>query len=252
MSNVEQEADNSKRNSEESDVVLKNQQMVRVQQMDTVEWIQQKSKDKDSADDIISRKIYQQRASTSSWYLELANAKRCRLHKLIRHRFAFTLWIQQILFAMRKTSRNILLTTSWCKSNDDQLECKSNVNQQLVATVHSDESYNEPAVAMHQVASLAYPVAVFEVPAVASNQRLRWKESMAEIKSCKLPQFKGTRFRLFKGEDLKEKGGRWCRCEAVAENTLIAQCTSRGKMNRKTKQSTAIREESSRESIAEC
>ncbi|KZV18434.1 ferredoxin-dependent glutamate synthase, chloroplastic [Dorcoceras hygrometricum] len=28
MSNVEQEADNSKRNSEESDVVLKNQQMV--------------------------------------------------------------------------------------------------------------------------------------------------------------------------------------------------------------------------------
>ncbi|KZV57255.1 hypothetical protein F511_16053 [Dorcoceras hygrometricum] len=50
MSNVEQEADNSKRNSEESDVVLKNQQMVRVQQMATVEWIQQKRKDKDSAD----------------------------------------------------------------------------------------------------------------------------------------------------------------------------------------------------------
>ncbi|KZV32703.1 hypothetical protein F511_19032 [Dorcoceras hygrometricum] len=50
MSNVEQEADNNKRNSEESDVVLKNQQMVRVQQMATVEWIQQKRKDKDSAD----------------------------------------------------------------------------------------------------------------------------------------------------------------------------------------------------------
>ncbi|KZV28264.1 hypothetical protein F511_02134 [Dorcoceras hygrometricum] len=47
MSNVEQEADNSKRNSEESDVVLKNQQMVRVQQMATMEWIQQKRKDKD-------------------------------------------------------------------------------------------------------------------------------------------------------------------------------------------------------------
>ncbi|KZV25467.1 hypothetical protein F511_16571 [Dorcoceras hygrometricum] len=55
MSNVEQEADNSKRKSEESDVVLKNQQMVRVQQMATVEWIQQKRKDKDSADDIFSR-----------------------------------------------------------------------------------------------------------------------------------------------------------------------------------------------------
>ncbi|KZV49110.1 hypothetical protein F511_43761 [Dorcoceras hygrometricum] len=46
MSNVEQEADNSKRNSEESDVVLKNQQMVRVQQMATMEWIQQKRKTK--------------------------------------------------------------------------------------------------------------------------------------------------------------------------------------------------------------
>ncbi|KZV51531.1 hypothetical protein F511_05847 [Dorcoceras hygrometricum] len=40
-------------------------------------------------------------------------------------------------------------------------------------------------------------------------------------------------------------------CEAVTENKLIAQCTSRGKMKRKTKQSTAIREELSRESIAE-
>ncbi|KZT76012.1 hypothetical protein F511_46964 [Dorcoceras hygrometricum] len=52
MSNVEQEADNNKFNSEEIDVVLKNQQMVRVQQMATVEWIQQKRKDKDSADDM--------------------------------------------------------------------------------------------------------------------------------------------------------------------------------------------------------
>ncbi|KZV40789.1 hypothetical protein F511_27666 [Dorcoceras hygrometricum] len=67
MSNVEQEADNSKRNSEESDVVLKNQQMVRVQQMATVEWIQQKRKDKDLADTKIT--------------------KRCCLNKLTRHRF---------------------------------------------------------------------------------------------------------------------------------------------------------------------
>ncbi|KZT76194.1 hypothetical protein F511_46782 [Dorcoceras hygrometricum] len=57
MSNVEQEADNSKRNSEESDVMLKNQQMVRVQQMATVEWIQQKRKDKDSADDMRSWRL---------------------------------------------------------------------------------------------------------------------------------------------------------------------------------------------------
>ncbi|KZV47111.1 hypothetical protein F511_33705 [Dorcoceras hygrometricum] len=45
-------------------------------------------------------------------------------------------------------------TTSWCKSNDDQLECKSNDNQQLVATVHSDESYIRPAVDMNPVAKI--------------------------------------------------------------------------------------------------
>ncbi|KZV29494.1 Cisplatin resistance-associated overexpressed protein [Dorcoceras hygrometricum] len=71
MSNVEQEADNSKRNSEEGDVVLKNQQMrnddvldVRKdQQMATVEVIQQKRKDKDSADDIWTK-------MTSAYLLE--------------------------------------------------------------------------------------------------------------------------------------------------------------------------------------
>ncbi|KZV24933.1 sorbitol related enzyme [Dorcoceras hygrometricum] len=43
-----------------------------------------------SSDITISRKIYQQRASTRCWCLKLAIAKRCRLHKLIRHRFAFS------------------------------------------------------------------------------------------------------------------------------------------------------------------
>ncbi|KZV19173.1 translocase of chloroplast 90, chloroplastic [Dorcoceras hygrometricum] len=62
MSNVEQEADNSKRNSEKSDVVLKNQQMVRVQQMATVEWIQQKRKDKDCKTTALDL-----RETTASW-----------------------------------------------------------------------------------------------------------------------------------------------------------------------------------------
>ncbi|KZV17897.1 hypothetical protein F511_06824 [Dorcoceras hygrometricum] len=39
-------------------------------------------------------------------YLEIAIAKRCRLHKLIRQRFALALEIQQMLFAMRKFSRD--------------------------------------------------------------------------------------------------------------------------------------------------
>ncbi|KZV25031.1 D-2-hydroxyglutarate dehydrogenase, mitochondrial [Dorcoceras hygrometricum] len=69
MSHVEQEADNSKSNSEESDVVLKNRQMVRVQQMATVEGIQQKHKDKDSA---VSSKLQRYESSrkhfsTNDW-----------------------------------------------------------------------------------------------------------------------------------------------------------------------------------------
>ncbi|KZV36832.1 hypothetical protein F511_03556 [Dorcoceras hygrometricum] len=78
-----QEADNSNRKSEESDVVLKNQQMKKAAGALSVDFI--------SSDITISRKIYQQRASTSRGNLELAIAKRCRLHKLIRQRFAFAL-----------------------------------------------------------------------------------------------------------------------------------------------------------------
>ncbi|KZV48024.1 hypothetical protein F511_28082 [Dorcoceras hygrometricum] len=77
MSNVEQEADNSKRNSEESDVVLKNQQMVRVQQMATVEWIQQKRKDKDSADGFALRtsRYFSQEESAGSLFIQTQQQK---------------------------------------------------------------------------------------------------------------------------------------------------------------------------------
>ncbi|KZV52878.1 hypothetical protein F511_15027 [Dorcoceras hygrometricum] len=45
-------------------------------------------------------------SAISRCYLEIAIAKRCRLHKLIRQRFALALKIQQMLFAMRKFSRD--------------------------------------------------------------------------------------------------------------------------------------------------
>ncbi|KZV30506.1 DNA binding protein [Dorcoceras hygrometricum] len=141
MSNVEQEADNSKRNSEESDVVLKNQQMFRVQQMATVEWIQQKRKDKDSADG----------------------------------------------FALRTSSRG--------KSSRKHL--KPTTGQPAASISLPPAGQPDASNSTSSLARFAYPVAVFEVSAVASNQRSRWKESMAEIESCKLPQFKGTRFVLF-------------------------------------------------------
>ncbi|KZV18004.1 Glycerol-3-phosphate acyltransferase 6 [Dorcoceras hygrometricum] len=44
---------------------------------------------------------------TSRCYLEIAIAKRCRLHKLIRQRFALALKIQQEDFALISSSRKI-------------------------------------------------------------------------------------------------------------------------------------------------
>ncbi|KZV36567.1 hypothetical protein F511_23596 [Dorcoceras hygrometricum] len=82
---------NNKRNSEEGDVVLKNQQMmVRVQQM-------KKTAGALSIDDVISSDITISRnlMFTSICYLKLAIAKRCRSNKLERQRFAFALRISR-------------------------------------------------------------------------------------------------------------------------------------------------------------
>ncbi|KZV48135.1 hypothetical protein F511_20774 [Dorcoceras hygrometricum] len=54
---------------------------------------------------------------TSRCYLEIEIAKRCRLHKLIRQRFALALKIQQMLFALinqsQDTSWKHMFNTSW-------------------------------------------------------------------------------------------------------------------------------------------
>ncbi|KZV42694.1 hypothetical protein F511_32490 [Dorcoceras hygrometricum] len=55
--------------------------------------------------DVVEEEI-QSQLFTSRWYLEIAIAKRCSLHKLIRQRFALALKIQQMLFALI-TSRKI-------------------------------------------------------------------------------------------------------------------------------------------------
>ncbi|KZV20753.1 ABC transporter G family member 28-like [Dorcoceras hygrometricum] len=62
-----------------------------------------------SVDDVISSDITISRKLmfTSRCYLELAIAKRCRLHKLIRQRFALAIKIQQMLFALITSSRKI-------------------------------------------------------------------------------------------------------------------------------------------------
>ncbi|KZV25299.1 hypothetical protein F511_07431 [Dorcoceras hygrometricum] len=58
-------------------------------------------------------------------YLEIAIAKRCRLHKLIRQRFALALKIQQMLFALKiqqsqDTSWKHMFNTSWTTRRKQQ------------------------------------------------------------------------------------------------------------------------------------
>ncbi|KZV36415.1 hypothetical protein F511_22888 [Dorcoceras hygrometricum] len=65
--------------------------------------------------DVSSNVSNQQEATvqTSSWYLKLAIAKRCRLNKSIRQRFAFALKIQQMACAIIKNQH--IATISCCK-----------------------------------------------------------------------------------------------------------------------------------------
>ncbi|KZV44299.1 hypothetical protein F511_17622 [Dorcoceras hygrometricum] len=114
---------------------------------------------------------------TSRCYLEIATAKRCRLHKLIRQRFALALKIQQMLFALinqsqdpdasNSTSSRELQCTSCCYTSSRKLCAFSskaevpdaNRKIQTQATAHPVVSYNVPAVAIHPVASLVHLVA---------------------------------------------------------------------------------------------
>ncbi|KZV24003.1 hypothetical protein F511_44013 [Dorcoceras hygrometricum] len=106
----------------------------------------------DVVEEISSRKLL----FISRFYLEIAIAKRCRLHKLIRQRFALALKIQQILFALI-TSRKILAGRI-CLIPAEQPVARSSRELQWIQTqaiAHPVESFNEPAVAMNPVASFA-------------------------------------------------------------------------------------------------
>ncbi|KZV19603.1 hypothetical protein F511_10506 [Dorcoceras hygrometricum] len=59
--------------------------------------------------DVVERQSSRKLLFTSRCYLEIAIAKRCRLHKLIRQRFA----IQQKLFALITSRKNQSQDTSW-------------------------------------------------------------------------------------------------------------------------------------------
>ncbi|KZV37804.1 hypothetical protein F511_24495 [Dorcoceras hygrometricum] len=122
-----------------------NQQMVRDLQM-------KKAAGALSIDDVISSDITISRKLlfTSSWYLEIAIAKRCRLHKLIRQRFALALKIQQMLFALI-TSRKIPVASysgssrklhCYCISSRHGIQTQEKQNRKKADVV---ESYNPDA-----------------------------------------------------------------------------------------------------------
>ncbi|KZV41836.1 wall-associated receptor kinase 1-like [Dorcoceras hygrometricum] len=144
-------------------------------------------------------------SASSSWYLKIAIAKRCRLHKLIRQRFALTLKVQQMLFTLitssrkipavvGKSSRKLLKPTTGQPAASISLPPAGQPDASTLshpvlrpASGQPVESYNRPDDDMHPVAAVQ--------PFNAINAQM--EESMAEIELCKLPQLKGTRFVLF-------------------------------------------------------
>ncbi|KZV42853.1 ABC transporter B family member 15-like [Dorcoceras hygrometricum] len=105
-----------------------------------------------------------ERDEATSWYLEIAIAKRCRLHKLIRQHFALAIKIQQMLFALRSSSRKIP-AGSICLIPAGQPDASN--------SVFPVESLYEPAVAMNTVASFAYPVASSTHPVANFGSRCK-------------------------------------------------------------------------------
>ncbi|KZV20668.1 U-box domain-containing protein 44-like [Dorcoceras hygrometricum] len=100
-------------------------------------------------------------STTSQWYLTLAIAKRCRLDKWIRQRFAFAL----------RFSR-------WF------LQCYCNEGEPAVAR----------SVVMKKRQQLSEQLLnnlLEHIQLLGCNQRSRWKESMAEMESCKCLKSRG-------------------------------------------------------------
>ncbi|KZV51319.1 hypothetical protein F511_07510 [Dorcoceras hygrometricum] len=153
MSNVEQEADNSKRNSEESDVVLRNQQMVGVQQMKRDQLLckqalkQRESwiSDDDISSDVITISSDQQEAKAISRWSVSADEERPAV--------AQAHMIQQMSREAQEMKRRRRI-----RFQSQVTVEEADLDNQTQATTHPVESFNEPAVAMNPVASFAYPV----------------------------------------------------------------------------------------------
>ncbi|KZV36055.1 acetyl-coenzyme A carboxylase carboxyl transferase subunit alpha, chloroplastic [Dorcoceras hygrometricum] len=151
-----------------------------------------------------------------SCYLEIAIAKRCRLHKLIRQRFALALKIQQMLFALRFSSRKIpagsicLIPAGQPDASNSSIQSRAFMNQLLL--------YIQSQATVDPVASfsvIVYPVDLMKrrragesadglalmTSSVTSSQsadglREQSQESVAIAKRCRLHKLIRQRFAL--------------------------------------------------------
>ncbi|KZV33355.1 phospholipase D gamma 1-like [Dorcoceras hygrometricum] len=107
---------------------------------------------------------------TSRCYLEITIAKRCRLHKLIRQRFALALKIQQMLLRFnRKTLRCYFSRRSYSGFSRN-----AKISRRIVLSIQtqedSGEAFDEP------VASFAYSVDL-----VPRHKELKKEQSAAVV-----------------------------------------------------------------------
>ncbi|KZV55829.1 hypothetical protein F511_06678 [Dorcoceras hygrometricum] len=112
-------------------------------------------------------------AATSRCYLEIAIAKRCRLHKLIRQRFALALKIQQEDFALIFQQSQL----QWIQSQrkDIQSQCLSihtKEGKSIIVEEDSGEAFDEPDASNSSIQSKSlYESAVATHPVVGKSSR---------------------------------------------------------------------------------
>ncbi|KZT76312.1 hypothetical protein F511_46663 [Dorcoceras hygrometricum] len=116
-----------------------------------------------SVDDVIGDVIIFSRwferavARISRCYLELAIAKRCRLHKLIRQRFALALKIQQEDFALIFQQSQLQWFQSQRKDFQSQCLCiQTQEDKSIIVEEDSGEAIDEPDASNSSIQSRAY------------------------------------------------------------------------------------------------
>ncbi|KZV15553.1 hypothetical protein F511_43879 [Dorcoceras hygrometricum] len=161
--------------------------------------------------------------------LKLAIAKRCRLHKLIRQRFAFvrfSRWFcaknQQVQLSRETSSRKLKYQSQRSRRNDDfssSAKTEDQPSRKLCISSRSTMKRNYQSTGLQRSENqtqkrnsccakccdkekttaerTAVEQFVGEYSAIQTQSTLKMEESMAEIKSCILPGIKGTRFVLF-------------------------------------------------------